>query len=29
MRAMFLTAPPVFDAVLAQLADAERALNDR
>ena len=28
MRAMFLTAPPLFDAVLAQLADAERTLND-
>lgn len=28
MRAMFLTAPPVFDAVLAQLADAERTLNE-
>jgi Nucleotidyl transferase AbiEii toxin, Type IV TA system len=27
MRAMFLTAPPVFDAVLTQLADAERTLN--
>jgi Nucleotidyl transferase AbiEii toxin, Type IV TA system len=28
MRAMFLIAPPAFDAVLAQLADAERTLND-
>ena len=27
MRAMFLTAPPVFDAVMTQLADAERTLN--
>ena len=27
MRAMFIAAPPDFDAVLTQLADAERALN--
>jgi len=27
MRAMFLAAPPAFDALLAQLAEAERTLN--
>ena len=28
MRAMFVTAPPVLETVLARLADAERTFND-